>query len=269
MRQAKSKYGRKYNLAPSKTDKRDYKLNTPRHILKNLQDKVDVLDTMRMPIYDQGSLGSCSANAIGYHYQFCRWKQGLISWVPSRLFTYWNERYLAGTINEDSGASLRDGMKTICADGMVPETEWPYDIDMFTSRAPSHVYIQALSHQVEMYQNVHPTVEQVFGCLAQGFPFICGIQVFQSFESEETKHTGVIKMPHMGWSKWRFGGEPSLGWHAICIHKYDAVKQEFGLLNSYGSEWGMMGKGVIPVKYLVSEDLCCDRWTIRLLEKET
>ena len=73
------------------------------------------------PVYDQGGLGSCTANAIGAAIEFDQRKQELEQrFTPSRLFIYYNERALEGTINTDSGGMLRDGMKTVAADGACP-----------------------------------------------------------------------------------------------------------------------------------------------------
>ena len=55
------------------------------------------------PVYDQGQLGSCTANAICAAIGF-----DLPGFVGSRLFVYYNERVLEGTVNTDAGAFLRD-----------------------------------------------------------------------------------------------------------------------------------------------------------------
>src|SRR6516225_335563 len=78
-------------------------------------------------VYDQGQLGSCTANAIGGALEFDRKKQGLPDFIPSRLFIYYNERVMEGTVGSDAGAQIRDGIKSIASQGDCPESEWPYD----------------------------------------------------------------------------------------------------------------------------------------------
>ena len=79
------------------------------------------------PVYDQGQLGSCTGNAIAAALEFERIKQGLPDFMPSRLFIYYNERAMEGTVASDSGAQIRDGIKSVNTQGDCPETLWPYD----------------------------------------------------------------------------------------------------------------------------------------------
>src|SRR5205807_1519345 len=74
------------------------------------------------PVYDQGQLGSCTANAIGGAFQFTQMKEQLAqNWLPSRLFIYYNERSIEGTVSSDSGAQIRDGIKSVNQQGACSE----------------------------------------------------------------------------------------------------------------------------------------------------
>jgi hypothetical protein len=55
------------------------------------------------PVYDQEQLGSCTANAIAGAIEFDQRKQRSNEFIPSRLFIYYNERVIEGTVNQDSG----------------------------------------------------------------------------------------------------------------------------------------------------------------------
>src|SRR5674536_26691 len=59
----------------------------------------------------------------------------------SRLFIYYNERVMEGTVGTDSGAMIRDGIKTVNAVGACPESEWPYDIARFTEKPVSYTHL--------------------------------------------------------------------------------------------------------------------------------
>jgi hypothetical protein len=48
---------------------------------------------------------------------------------------YYNERAIEGTVTTDSGARIRDGMKSIANQGECDETLWPYDLTKFTQRS--------------------------------------------------------------------------------------------------------------------------------------
>src|SRR5713226_8842857 len=87
------------------------------------------------PVYDQGQLGSCTANAIAAALEFDQMKQAVEDvFVPSRLFIYYNERVIEGTVDEDAGAMIRDGMKSVAKQGAPHERLWPYAIAKFRTK---------------------------------------------------------------------------------------------------------------------------------------
>jgi C1A family cysteine protease len=96
-------------VAPDLPDNRDHLYSAPQPVLAKLPSKKD-LRSGCPPVYDQGQLGSCTANAISGAVQFEQKKQGLKVFMPSRLFVYYNERDMEGTVNSDAGAQIRDGV---------------------------------------------------------------------------------------------------------------------------------------------------------------
>src|SRR5690348_7408241 len=160
----------KYGWIPDLPDHNDHFYSAPLHILKALPPLVD-LRPHCPPVYDQGNLGSCTANAISGAIEFDRMKQKLPDFVPSRLFIYYNERLIEGTVGSDSGAMIRDGIKSVASDGVCPEPEWPYDIARFTRRPSAQCYKDAKSDRAISYQRLVQDVNQMKGCLASGYPF--------------------------------------------------------------------------------------------------
>src|SRR6516162_9925260 len=150
------------------------------------------------PIYDQGQLGSCTANAIAGAIEFDRLKQNATDFTPSRLFIYYNERAIEGTVDSDSGAQIRDGIKSVGQQGDCPETEWPYDISKFAQKPPKPCYADARKYKVVSYQRVTQSPDQMKGCLASGYPFVFGFTVYASFETPQVAKTGVLPMPQPG-----------------------------------------------------------------------
>ncbi|MGZ3625084.1 MAG: peptidase, partial [Ktedonobacteraceae bacterium] len=121
-----------YGWIPDLPDQRDYQYAAPIAAIGVLPTNID-LTTACPPVYDQGQLGSCTANAIGGAIQFEQMKQHLTEiFTPSRLFIYYNERDMEGTVNSDSGAQIRDGMKSVGSLGVCPEDMWPYIIANYT-----------------------------------------------------------------------------------------------------------------------------------------
>jgi C1A family cysteine protease len=116
----------RYGWKPDLPDQRDYSYAVPPHVAKNISTSVD-LRAQCPAVYDQGGIGSCTANAIAGALEFDMMKQGLEDFVPSRLFIYYNERAIEGNVGVDSGAYIRDGIKSVASQGDCPESMWSYD----------------------------------------------------------------------------------------------------------------------------------------------
>jgi C1A family cysteine protease len=247
---------KRFGWVPDLPDHRDHFYAAPLVNLGKLPDKVDLRPNCP-PVYDQGQLGSCTANAIAGAIEFGRMKEHKQDVVPSRLFIYYNERVMEGTVNSDSGAMIRDGIKSVATDGDAPETEWPYDITKFTEKPPAKVYSDAKQYKVLQYQRVLRNLTQMKGCLASGYPFVFGFSVYESFESPEVAKTGQVSMPG--------SNEQEIGGHAVVAVGYDDSQQRFIVRNSWGGDWGIAGYFTMPYTYLTDSNLSDDFWTIRLV----
>src|SRR5437660_4905409 len=173
---------RHYGWIPDQPDQRDHLYAAPSQYLTALPSSTD-LRKKCAPVYDQGQLGSCTAKAIAGAIEFDRMKQKLSDFVPSRLFSYYNERPIGGTVPVDAGAMIRDGIKWVASDGVCPEPEWPYDIAKFSRKPTAKCYADAKLDRAVSYQSLIQDLNQMKGCLASGYPFIFGFTVYQSFES--------------------------------------------------------------------------------------
>jgi C1A family cysteine protease len=208
------------------------------------------------PVYDQGELGSCTANAIAGAVQFDEIRSGIApTWTPSRLFIYYNERVLEGTVASDSGAQLRDGIKVIAAQGVCPESEWPYDISKFAEKPPAQAYTDAVRDRVGAYQRLTQSLVPLKTCIASGFTFVFGFTVFSSFEGAEVATTGDVPMPQPS--------ETAIGGHAVACVGYDDGRSAFIIRNSWGVGWGASGYGFMPYAYMLDAGLAADFWTIQ------
>jgi C1A family cysteine protease len=246
-----------FGWVPDVPDPRDFLYAAPAQVLQNLPASVD-LRPKCPPIYDQGQLGSCTANAIGGAFEFEQKTLNFKDWVPSRLFIYYNERAMEGTVNQDSGARIRDGIKSVVKLGVPPETEWSYSTDMslVTKKPPAPAYTDALKNKVIAYHRVVQNISQMKGCLAEGYPFVFGFVVYESFESDTVAKTGVVPMPNPN-------AEQQVGGHAVVVVGYDDAQQRFIVRNSWGTGWGMSGYCTMPYAYLTDHQYSSDFWTIR------
>jgi C1A family cysteine protease len=246
-----------YGWIPDIPDQRDFLYAAPMAFLRALPDKVD-LRAQCPDIYDQGQLGSCTANAIGGAIEFDQMKENLPQvFIPSRLFIYYNERVIEGSVSSDAGAMLRDGIKTVAKQGVCPEPMWPYLIPKFRTKPSASCYTEAAKHTAGSYQRLIQSSSQMQGCLASGYPFIFGFTVYESFETSTVARTGHAPMPGTR--------ERVLGGHAVCAVGYDNDARWFICRNSWGRGWGMRGYFTLPYDYLTNSDLAADFWTIRVV----
>lgn len=243
---------RKYLLKQDNHDPRDFVFKVSR-LTENLPTKADLRDKMP-PVVDQGELGSCTANAIvsGLREYLLMQEDGYDTHL-SRLFLYWHERYFENTVNEDSGAFIRDGMRVLAEIGVAPESYFPYDVSKFTQTPSPDAEKAAASFKIDEYHRVL-SITDMKHALVDGLPVVAGITVYDSFESSEVARTGVVPMPNKA-------TENKLGGHAILIVGYDDEKQWVICRNSWGEGWGDRGYFYLPYTFVNDYQCMQDMWT--------
>jgi C1A family cysteine protease len=248
----------RYGWLPDLPDHRDQLYAAPAEMAGALPAKAD-LRAQCPPVYDQGQLGSCTANAIAGAIQFDRLKQKLApDFTPSRLFIYYNERAIEHSTASDSGAQIRDGIKSVARQGDCPETEWPYVIAKFKTKPSATCYPDARKYKVVLYQRMAQMLSQLKCCLASGYPFVFGFTVYESFESASVAKTGHATLLR--------SGDAVIGGHAVAGVGYDDARQWFIVRNSWGAGWGMKGYFTLPYAYVTDSSLASDFWTIRVVQ---
>lgn len=255
---------RVYGWKPALPDHRNFKyalMAMQNEAEATLPTKVDLRNQFG-PVFDQGQLGSCTANAGSSLFEFTLKKQGLTDFVPSRLFIYYWERALQGTIKQDSGATITDCLKVLAKYGACAELNWPYVVSKFKSKPPKADEAAALKNLAITYQQIDNTdLNALKTCLAAGYPIEFGFTVYESFESPEVAKTGLAPMPKKS--------EQILGGHANDIVGYDDSKKigsetgAFICRNSWAETWGLAGYYYIPYSYLTNKNLASDFWTLR------
>jgi C1A family cysteine protease len=250
---------RKYPLKKEPRDLRDYHFMSVRYKRPiELPKEVD-LRARLSPVVDQGLLGSCTANAIvsGLREYLLLQAAAAAGFQPlSRLFLYWHERELEGHVGEDSGAFIRDGMKTLQQTGVCPETDYPYRIDHFTDKPTAQAEKDAAAYRIGEYHRV-ADLDALRAAVAEGQPVVIGLQLFESFESDEVAATGKVPMP-------RKTQERLLGGHAMLAVGYKDLARGQGhviVRNSWGEQWGDRGYCYIPYRMFRDPQLVLDMWT--------
>ena len=253
-----------YGWKHQKKDSRDYKfsnLRCLRALVASLPSSMD-LRQWDSPIEDQGELGSCTANSLTGILQFNEVKyasSGSVYQNLSRLFIYYNERALEGSVDQDSGAEIRDGIKTLATYGVCNETVWPYNVDQFTIKPSAQCYTSALPDVIHSYYSLDAatpaqTLINIKTAIASGEPVSFGFDVYDSFESDTVAQTGIMSIPDTT-------TESIQGGHAVVFVGYDDAKQWFIVRNSWGTNWGDKGYFYMPYA-VVLNGMASDFWVV-------
>lgn len=261
---AQSTIGRNYGWKPQLPDDRDLKYT------KKLTGPFETTALFGKynipPVYDQGPLGSCTGNAGAGALQFALMNKNPIPnptaelYFPSRLFIYYHERVIEGTVDIDAGATIRDCIKSMKNYGVCSEKKWPYDVKKFADKPTDDAYKQALRFEIDTYESIDNTNRgALVSALATGHPIIFGFTVFESFESGQVARTGVVPMPGPT--------EEVLGGHAVCIMAYNATGNYYVVRNSWGKLWGINGYCHMPAEYIENSTMCSDFWIINFKEQ--
>lgn len=216
--------------------------------------EVDPRDAMP-PCYDQGRLGSCTANAFAGALQYDEILNGTDFGIPSRLGIYYGERLREGTVGYDSGAYGHDAFKDARKYGVGPETLWPYDVSKFTEEPDAEYMASRSAHKIKSYKTVAQNEAAIKRVLSNRQTVAIGISVYESFESQKVVKTGVVPMPKPT--------EKLLGGHEVLIVGYLQDKPDYLLVrNSWGPEVMDGGYFHLPLEFVLNPQLTSDLRTI-------
>ena len=232
-----------------KADHRDYKYQLKGISTPNIVD----LRPYCSNIENQGNLGSCTGQSIAGAIELLNKRNGKQTDV-SRLFIYYYERLLEGTVNYDNGAYIRDGIKVCYTYGASLEKYWPYDITKYKQEPIREAKNDALTRKVTRYERV----ADFNGCidaLSNGYPVVMGFYVYQSFMSATVARTGNMPYPNTK-------RERLLGGHAVLLVGYDKTRKVFIVRNSWGDSWGDKGYFYMPFD-IVKPNMSSDYWIIK------
>lgn len=192
-----------------------------------------------LSIYDQGTIGSCTANAICAVLKHKK----IGNMEPSRLFLYYNARE---NKDIDEGSSIDFALSTLGSHGICRENLHKYSKGL--KKPSDKSYDNALKHIVERCIPVNISKDSFKIIISSNHMIVFGFLVNKDFEDIKP---GQI----LNYDK----SLEVLGGHAVVCIGYNLN----GLLvrNSYGSDWGDQGNFYMSWEYLES-GACSDAWII-------
>lgn len=226
-------------------------------------------------IYDQGSIGSCTANALALLYKMKNTINPI--YEPSRLYIYAKSRLLHSKILEDEGSDVIFGMEVASRIGICSEKMWPYDISKVNVIPPKSCDNDAKSYKITGPIFIDTTMPDpillrtIKKTLVSGSPILTAIMLYKSFMDEIVIKTGNVSIPKC---KTIFDSDdpidPFIGGHEVLMIGYDDIKKLFICANSWGSEWGCKppnartrGYFYIPYEYILNRDFCIQLCTFK------
>lgn len=204
------------------------------------------------PIENQGEINSCTANAMVGAMEVLEKRQRLYT-DKSRLFEYYNTRFLENDVDKDSGATIRETVKAAAKWGICTENIWPYDARILYERPSDACYTDAINYRISNYISLDQrNVDQALSVVYQGYPVVFAMYVYPEFMDTEMMKFGYLQMPHPH--------STALGAHAVVLVGFDIDQKQFIVRNSWGPAFGISGYFYMPFDYYSTYTF--DPWTI-------
>lgn len=243
----------KFGCIPDAPDPRDFV--SERHLKAPAQLSLSYkLPWEKFPIFDQGQMGSCTANAAIVAFRHAAAKVKRRRTNLSRLYLYYKSREYIGTTDNDSGATIRDTFKSMMKHGIAPESLHPYTPSYLTLEPSKEASEAAKSHRIMRYSRVAKNVEQIKQTLYADAAVVFGFLVHEQFMSGWSSR--MMPMPT--------ASEGTIGGHAAVIVGYADTLDAFLIQNSWGRKWKDGGYFWMPYEF-VESDRCFDFWIIEEL----
>ena len=209
----------------------------------------------KVPVYDQGSLGSCTSFGSGNAFEIRDQTVMGTSRTSCHLQIYQCELVHDGNPrNSDVGSSLSTAAWVLENMGVAPESEYPYNTGNFGNAIPSNVLAAAKTDELLKATKLDGTTQQetinnTKASIASDYPAMFGMNWYNSFFSPDG--SGNLPQPSGGIA----------GGHALALFAFDdnhpnptGTVGAFRGRNSWAASWGLGGDFYIGYDLILNID---------------
>lgn len=234
----KKKTAGKYDKLPSKVDLREH------------------LTEVEMQVGN-----SCVANAFAGAYEYLAKRTLGNASDVSRLYIYYNARYLDDSQDQDCGSIMYNAIEGLKEYGACAEELWPNDKTMILYEPEQAAYDHGSNFKIVDAEYIELDLNLWKNTLAEGYPIAFCLNTFQSFD-DANKNKGRVPMPRKSDNV-----RETHGWHAMLCVGYSDPDRMFIVRNSWGKTWGDQGYCYIPYDYVIHKEYNGnDSWIIKSVE---
>ena len=214
----------------------------PSKKLANLPQQVD-FSSVLSPVRNQGSRGTCGAFAITGLHEAALAAGGAVSLQLSEELLYWGAKQVDS--NTKSGTSFRSMHLALGKWGQSAAALWPYDASRNASdpayKPPPEAIDPANCFKAQL-STLNLDAEEIKQSLSAGHLVAITVQMSNGFFDD----SGVVPLPKPG--------DLLQDYHAILLTGYAdgalALDGNFRFRNSWGTDWGNNGYGLLPYAYV-------------------
>jgi len=221
---------------------------------------VDLRDELT-DIQNQGSLGACSTFASVAAMEYLMKKNQQESDL-SETFVFYNARKADGTENENTGTTIYDAITAMHDHGICLESLHPYNADGYATAPTDEAFEDGLKRRVVTAKNLRFTddinhnVNLVKSAVADGFPVVFALNIYDSFDASFDTTRGFIKRPTDEEVKEYYDKHgDKRRFHAMTICGYSDEQRVFIVRNSWGTRFGDKGYCYLPYSYVGDKKL--------------
>ncbi|CAF1039390.1 unnamed protein product [Adineta ricciae] len=215
------------------------------------------------PVEDQGKIGSCVGNAFAAAYEYLIKRTANRHVDVSRLFIYYNSRYIDGLDSgdmEDNGTHITSAIEALKKWGCCTEDTYLYNEKNKNKEPPQNCYDEGQNYRIKKFVQIKVDLNEMKACLADSYPFVFGLQLFESFAQARDQY-GRVPMPTL----FPRNKDKVIGHHAMLAVGYNDDQKHFIVKNSWGQDFGDKGYVYIPYDYLSNPDYCRELHAIHVV----